>query len=367
MKVDLKEFDFEGFFSAPFNVYGAMSLYVSPMKSDLKRFLDPQQNPLFQSNDDLKYFTAYQNYTAVGRILVHIHRSSNLQFKQNRAYFGYFDCINDDAVARKLLNAAEEWARAKNMSELIGNFNMTAMQQIGVVTSGFQNQPYSDQVYNPSHIVDLLVKNSYQQEFPMKTFEIDVDKAKDLLKHSPPPETMDGLRFESVKKSNLSQKLEHARLLLNDGFSENPMFVPITKEEFDFQAKDLMWVLDPKISFIAYHLDKPVGVIVCIPDINPSLQTIKSQLTFWSIWKFLFERFKKPTRAVIIYYSVAKAFHGKSIMKHLLKNTINGLAERGYKSVGVTWIADINQASLKQMDRLGARVLHTTHLYKKTL
>ena len=33
--------------------------------------------------------------------------------------------------------------------------------------------------------------------------------------------------------------MEEARLLLNDGFHDNPMFVPLTAEEFQFQAGEL--------------------------------------------------------------------------------------------------------------------------------
>ena len=42
--IEVKEKDFNSFFKAPFNAYGSNSLYVSPFKSDLKRFLS-NKNP----------------------------------------------------------------------------------------------------------------------------------------------------------------------------------------------------------------------------------------------------------------------------------------------------------------------------------
>jgi len=53
--ITLKQNDFESFFDAPFNAYGPDSLYVSPMKSDLKRFLSKTENPLFKGDSDLAY------------------------------------------------------------------------------------------------------------------------------------------------------------------------------------------------------------------------------------------------------------------------------------------------------------------------
>ena len=48
------------------------------------------------------------------------------------------------------------------------------MQQIGVMISGFNNKPYTDQVFSPNHIADLLHKLGYVNEFPMTTFELDL-------------------------------------------------------------------------------------------------------------------------------------------------------------------------------------------------
>ena len=71
--IELIERDFESFFKAPFNAYGKTTPYVSPMKSDLARFLSSRTNPLFDSEDDFTYFTALENNKPIGRITAHIH------------------------------------------------------------------------------------------------------------------------------------------------------------------------------------------------------------------------------------------------------------------------------------------------------
>ena len=51
----------------------------------------------------------------------------------------------------KDLNLIEaEWERG--MVEITGNFNLTAMQQAGVVTGGFDNAPFTDMLWSPPHI-----------------------------------------------------------------------------------------------------------------------------------------------------------------------------------------------------------------------
>lgn len=369
MAYELRTGDFDSFFRAPFEAYGKNTLYVSPLKSDLKRLLDAHRNPLFKRPDAFSFFSVHRDGVAVGRIVAHAHDASNQLYNLRRGYFGFFDCIDDIDAANLLLSAAEDWGRRQGYTEIAGNFNLTAMQQIGVVTDGYSNAPYTDQVYNPPHIPQLLEKLGYAKFFPMRTFELDLqrcnaeslrsDKQRALL--SDPTYTWERLRIRGF-----SRLLDAARVVLNDGFVRNAMFVPLTREEYFFQGKEMMWVIDQRIAPLVYHAGHPIGVAVCIPDLNPLLRNIGSCLSFstpihyWRHWR-------KRQRAVIIYYSVAYAYQGRGVMGAVLGETIDSLKAAGYTHLGITWIADENLASLRQMEKLGARQLHRTHLFRKQL
>jgi hypothetical protein len=43
------------------------------------------------------------------------------------------------------------------------------------------------------------------------------------------------------------------------------------------------------------------------------------------------------------------------------------LQEAGYRTLGGTWIADINAPSLRQAEKVGAQPLHRLHLFSKRL
>jgi len=43
------------------------------------------------------------------------------------------------------------------------------------------------------------------------------------------------------------------------------------------------------------------------------------------------------------------------------------MRKAGYETVGGTWIADENKASLRQAEKGGARPLHRLHLFSKEL
>jgi hypothetical protein len=366
---ELREGDLRAFFEAPFRAYGASSLYVSPLQSDLRRFLDERRNPLFARFGARRFYTAHRDGQVTGRIVAHVHRSANERHGLRRSCFGYFDCADDLPSAALLLGAAEAFGRSQGCDEIAGNFNLTAMQQCGVMTGGFENRPYTDQLYNPEHVPALLEACGYERCFPMRTLEVDLarlDPGSLLGARSQGQLSDPALRWETIRARGLDRVLRDVCRVLNDGFDSNPMFVPLTDEEFLFQARDMLWILDPRISALVHAPDGPAGAVVCIPDLNPLLRATRSRLG-WSA-PFHYLRFRRRrTRAVIIFYSVSRRHQGLGLNGAMLYRVTTALKAAGYRTLGLTWIADVNAASLRQAEKLGGRVHHRLHLFRKAL
>jgi GNAT superfamily N-acetyltransferase len=357
-------------FDVPFNVYDAASPYVSPMWSDFDRFVDPARNPLARDGRGaFELFTAHRDGRPVGRIVAAMHEASNRRHGTRRGQFGFFDCADDPDAANVLLGAAEAWARARGAEEIAGNFNLTAMQMAGVVTDGFENAPYTDMMWSPPHVARLLARAGYAPLFPMTTFETDlagVDPA-NLIGPKQAAILGDGrYSWRAIRRRDFKAVMEDARVVLNEGFDRNPMFVPVSVEEYAFQAGEMMWVMDPRLSVVVYHDGKPAGVIVCIPDLNPFMRACRSRLSLTAPWHFLKQRLFGD-RAVIIYYSVTPDLQGAGLNGAMLSRLVAAAKAAGYRRLGTTWIGDVNQASLRQMQRLGAKPLHRLRLFGKAL
>jgi RimJ/RimL family protein N-acetyltransferase len=144
------------------------------------------------------------------------------------------------------------------------------------------------------------------------------------------------------------------------------MFVPLTDEEFLFQARDMMWILDPRISALVHGPDEPAGAVVCIPDLNPLLRAMGSRLGWSTPLEYLRFRLRR-TRAVIIFYSVGRKHQNRGLNGAMLYRVTSALKRAGYATLGITWIADVNAASLRQAEKLGGRMHHRLHLFRKVL
>jgi hypothetical protein len=363
--IELRAGDRGAFFETPFTAYGAEAGYVSPMRADLFRMLDAGANPLFASGNPFSFWTAHRGGRPIGRIVAHVHRQSNERHGTRRAQFGFFDCADDGEAAAALLGAAQGLARDHDCEELAGNFNLTAMQQAGVVTAGFECRAYTDMIVNPPHIPRLLEANGFERFFPMTTFELDLAEA------TPPRPDFamlerQGYSFAPIRKRDFAERMEEARIVLNDGFADNPMFVPLTEEEFRFQAGEMTAILDPRLSSVLHKDGRPVGVVVCIPDLNGFLRATRSRIGLMTPLHFLHFRLRRR-RAVIIFYSVVRDCHSRGLNSAMLARVIAALRDGGYSSLGITWIADRNAASLRQVEKIGGKPLHRLHLFRKAV
>lgn len=366
-QLELREGDVKGFFDAPRAAYGDESPFVSVFDTDLRDHLS-NRNPLLKAPGSLALFTVHRGSVAVGRITAHAHDASNRRYGWNRASFGYFDCADDPEAARMLLAAAERWSLDRGHDEIWGNFNLTAMQQMGVATGGFDEAPYSDQIFNSPHIPRHLEANGYAPEFPMTSFEIDLRHTTraDAPGASEAALQREGFRFVTLGTRRIERLFPALCDTLNDGFSENPFFVPLSLEEFQFQARDLSWVIDPRISWLAYEGSEIVGALIIIPDLNPLLRRCRSRMSPLAVLRLLAYR-RRPDRAVVIFQSVRRRLHHRGIGAALIQRSLASLRSSGYKTLGVTWVSDQNRASLAGVRRAGGRPMHRLHLFRKAL
>ena len=255
------------------------------------------------------------------------------------------------------------------MTRVTGNFNLTAMQQIGVMTDGFDRAPFTDMIWSPPYIARHLERAGYKPTFPMTTFEIALDagEPKQLLGDKQRAILADPDFFwQPIQRSAFKARLQDARIILNDGFAENPMFVPPSAAEYLFQAGDMMWIIDKRISTVVYHRGRPAGAIIAIPDLNPLIKSIGGKIGVSAPKKFLRHRFT-TTRAVLIYQSVCRNLHNRGLNGAMLYRTATALQAAGYRTLGGTWIADVNKPSRRQAEKAGARPLHRLHLFTKRL
>jgi GNAT superfamily N-acetyltransferase len=369
MVLTLRSGDIAAFLDAAPAVYGPGGMHPVPPRSDLRRTLDKTANPLFSSGDsDLDVFTAHRDGQVVGRITAHMHGASNRTYGLLRAYFGYFDCTEDAEAAQALLKAAEGWARARGLTQIGGNFNLTAMQQIGVLTSGFDLPAVAGQVWSPPHLSRFLTENGYVPGFGMSTYTVDLSTAS-LPALGPRHQAIcdsPAFSFAPILRQTLPQRQDEVREVINAVCASHPMFVPLTAAEFQFRCNGASPLMDPAISVILHHHGQPIGCTLCVPDSAISPRGLRGAAS-WFLPGNRRGPGKPDKRCHLVFSGVVPNWRGQGIGTILLHRARQALLLAGYRTCAIPVVPDATGPTQAQLARFGAVPLHRLHLFGKQL
>ena len=103
----------KAFIKLPWRIYSGNSYWVPPLILDQLRFFTPAKNPYF-SHSTAQLFMAFRGEEPVGRISAHENNQHVRIHQDGAGFFGFFECIDDQAVADALLDAASRWLRERS-------------------------------------------------------------------------------------------------------------------------------------------------------------------------------------------------------------------------------------------------------------
>src|SRR5205823_902551 len=81
---------------------------------DRMRLIDTERNPFYQ-HAKLQLFIAEDNGKPVGRIAAVVNERHNKKYNDKLGFIGFFESIDDQAVAGALFTHAESWLREHDM------------------------------------------------------------------------------------------------------------------------------------------------------------------------------------------------------------------------------------------------------------
>ena len=97
--------DLKRFIDLPYRLHARDPVWVPPLRRDVELLLSRTKNPFFE-HAEAEYFIAERDGEVVGRIAAISNRLHNETHGDRVGFFGFFECIDDQAVADALLDAA---------------------------------------------------------------------------------------------------------------------------------------------------------------------------------------------------------------------------------------------------------------------
>ncbi|HLO34177.1 MAG TPA: hypothetical protein VK249_33840 [Anaerolineales bacterium] len=270
----------DDFLRLPFSIYKDIPQWVPPLQMDERLRLSPERFPFYR-HSQAAFFLAYEGRRPIGRLAVLDNRRYN-EFHQTRtAFFYLFECENHKEAATALFSAAFDWACSRGLDKITGPKGFTPLDGFGMLVKGFEHRPAFGLPYNPAYYIDLVEAQGFVKEgeavsgylgattqFPARIHQL----AERLAQRR-------GLRIlHCATRSDLRRLVPHFKELYNNSLGGTEGTAPLTNEEMDSMARQLIWLADPKLVKLVMKGDQAVGFLLAYPDISAALQKTHGHL-----------------------------------------------------------------------------------------
>lgn len=356
------------FLDFPYSHYEEDEHWIAPLKMEQKKLIDKEKNAFFK-NGNIAMFLASQNGEVCGRIAAIEDHRFNKFHSTNIGFFGFFECIDDESVAKLLFKVATDWLSERGYSDVLGPSNPSMMDEIGILIDGFQFDPSFLMPYHKPYYDRLIKSGGLQKEMDMFAFRVTQEtvsfdrmyRAEEIVKRRYPR-----LRIREIDLKNIDQEVQIVRRIFNQAWKDNWGFIPLTEEELASTANDFKMILDPKVAHIAEIAGEPIAFSIGLPDLNQALKEIDGKLLPFGIFKLLWHK-RNINRIRTALMGVMPEYQGKGIDALLHKEAILNGRQVGYKSSELSWVLETNTNMIRVAERLGAKIEKTYRMYRKEL
>jgi hypothetical protein len=369
---------FETFLRVPWSI-GMRDdpMWVPPLLDDYRRTLDPKKSP-FLKHAELQCFVAFAAGRPVGRITAHIDFDFDKQWPSEPgvAFFGFFECKDDPAVARALFDAAEAWARNKGRTSIRGPFSPDSKGEVGVLVDGFEHKPRIGTTYNQPYLPKLVEGAGYTKAKDLFAWWYVANSPIDRLtkKLADRTRALPNVTVRTMDLKHMRREVDIVREVYNEAWHQNWSFVPFTSEELEVIATEYKNFLDPEIALVAEVDGEPAAICFAIPDLNEIIKDFDGELMRrpLNLVKLLWRlKFTPPKAARLILLGVKEQYRASrkygALVAVLYEEVARRGSKRGYVGGELGWTLEDNDQINTGIERMGASRYKTYRVYEKQL
>ena len=365
--------DKKQFVDFAWEVYMGDPAWVPPLKDEVHGLLTPGKNPWFE-HARAQLWLAERGGKVVGRISAQVDDLVLEHMGAGTGQWGFLDALDEEA-ALALIATAEDWLRAQGMTRALGPFSLSIWDEPGLEIEGFAEPPTAMMGHHRPEYQAWIEAAGYAKAKDLLTYEVDIAHWEDpkINRLIAAGERNPHVRIRMVDKSKFNEEARIILNLLNDAWSHNWGYVPLTESEIAYAGKKLKPIIYNELVRVAEIDGEPVAFMITIPDINELIRDLNGEL-FPFNWAKLLWRLRKPRvkRARVPLMGVARKLH-QSRMASMLAFMLIEYTRRdcvgkfGIKVGEFGWILEDNKGMLSIAELPGARVNHRYRIYEKAL
>ena len=352
------------FIKFPWSIYRDDPNWVPPLILDQLQFFTPGKNP-YLAHSRAQLFMAFRGDEPVGRISAHENNQHIRAHRDGAGFFGFFECIDNQAVADALFDAASAWLRERELKTMRGPVSFSVNHEVGLLLDAFDEPPLIRMTYNPPYYAALIEGyglEKIQDLYAYVMFESEgiperLRGMSDLVLEDPK------LVVRTVDVRDFKNEMERIKKI----WSENWGAVPLTEEEFDRIVGEFRLIYDRNLFFIAEYDGEPAGMSLVLPDMNQALKKADGRLFPLGLLKMLWYKRKINSWRMPV-LGVRKEHRLRGIEVVFCCRTCDvAMKNRNYRKGEMSWVLESNTAANAVLKKLGARRSKTYRIYERPL
>ena len=370
--------DRKKFVALPFRLYHDDPHWVPPLKGEALGLITPEKNGWF-SHATAQLILAERDGAVIGRISAHIDTlaltmPADKGFGPGCGQWGYLDA-EDEATAGALLAAAEDWLRGQGMTRVLGPISMSIWEEPGLLIEGYDHPPTIMMGHAKPEYKGWIERAGYHPVKRLQTYDLDVTK------NFPPivqrivamGERNPRIRIRQVDKSKFDEEAAIILAILNDAWSDNWGFVPLTPPEIDDVGVKLKPIVFNDLIRIAELDGKPVAFMITLPDLNEAIKPLNGNLLPFGWIKLLWWLRRPQVKTMRVpLMGVVKELQASRLASQLAFMMIEyirraAITRYAAKRGEIGWVLDDNQGMNAIADAIESRVNKVYMIYGKEL
>ena len=369
----LTKADRKAFVDFAWDVYKNDPAWVPPLKDEVHGLITPGKNPWFE-HARACFWLAERHGRTVGRISAQVDDLVQEHMAAGTGQWGMFEaCDGQAAVA--LIAKAEAWLREQGMKRALGPISLSIWDEPGLEIEGFNEPPTVMMGHHKPEYHAWIEAAGYRKAKDLLTYEVDIAHWDDpkINRLIAMGERNPRIRIRTVDKSRFKEEARIILNLLNDAWSDNWGYVPLTAAEIAYAGKKLKPIIYNELVRVAELDGEPVAFMITLPDINELIRDLNGEL-FPFGWAKLLWRLRKPrtSRARVPLMGVAKTLHQSRLASQLAFMLIEYTRRDcvGKFGIGIGefgWILEDNKGMLSIAELPSAKVNHRYRIFEKSL
>lgn len=359
--------EMDQFVRFPWKVYRNSPQWVPPLLMDRRKLVDRRKNP-FYKHAEAEFFLALKNGAVVGRIGAIVNHNHTKEHGDVTGFFGFFECVDDQAVADALLGAAEDFLRSRGMRAMRGPASPSVNDEYGLLIHGFEHPPMVLMPYNPPYYATLLERYGLAKIRDLVSYLLSQDTVMSdkLQRVTQRVKERQGITIRSLNMKDFDSELARVKVIYNTAWAKNWGAVPMTDEEIEAMATDLKPVIVPEVVLFAEKEGRTVGFALSLPDLNIPLKHNKNGYLLPGILR-LFLHKKKINIVRIIALGVLPEYLNSGLAGVLFYESAVRAKSLGYDFGEAGWVLEDNVQMVRSAEMMNGRPYKKYRVYEKPL